>query len=248
MPRTPTITKTSKVILVLPTNGSPYLWKNRVFQTRNKEGKQEVLQELRKVIRGCVEKGDATHLKIHPVFENRWRIADDLLMNDRGKGDIALYYNENGRNACCPNMACLQLERNPARVNEVCRANDGFLSWDDLRKIPLTPSRVPFFGELALVMPYTTLQKVVESEAMKLVRVEDSYAHMGVRVPKVPSSEEEYESYLGGYIFEPYDGEESKKFKAFAKEKGWFIGSMGMTYMCRRFLRSYGRKSAESPF
>ena len=54
---------------------------------------------------------------------------------------------------------------------------------------------------------------------------------MGVRVPKVPSSEEEYESYLGGYIFEPYDGEESKKFKAFAKEKGWFIGSMGMTYM-----------------
>jgi hypothetical protein len=50
-------------------------------------------------------------------------------------------------------------------------------------------------------------------------------------MPDEPSNEDDYESSLGGYIYEPENGKEAKIFKEFATTKGWHESSVGMVYM-----------------
>ena len=220
-------TQNDKVILVLPTVGSPFLWKSKVFNTANKAGKKVLESELRKVVRGGSQKIENGTMRIHPMFENRWKIAEALLKEK----DVEIYGNENGMERCSPNMACLRLER---------EIGGGMMTMERYLSLPLKVSRVPYFGEIGIVMPHKVLLKQIHPDCLTLVRVEDFYEEIGVAKPDEPSTDEDYERELGGYIFEPYDAKEDKKFKAFAKEKGWFRQSMGQV-----FLKPTGRSDEE---
>lgn len=221
MSRKPTVAtaKTTKLILVLPCSGSPFIWKSKLFNTKTKDGKADLHHELKKVCRGSVEKADPKMMVIHPVFENRWRIANIL----RSKDDVEMYLNEDGMNECCPNMATLRLERDVPSGKSITLA--------EYNKAPLRVARVPYFGDVALVMSYKTVKDEIDPEAMKLVRVEDFYKELGFKMPDAVADWDDYESSLGGYIYEPEDDKDAKTFKEFATTKGWHCGSMGMVYM-----------------
>jgi hypothetical protein len=221
-------TQNDKVILVLPTVGSPYLWKSKVFDTSNKVGKDVLASELRKVVRGGSQKIENTTMKIHPMFENRWKIADAILKEK----DVEIYGNENGGNECSPNMACLRLER--------VLGGGGMMSAEQYMALPLKVARVPYFGEIGVVMPHKVLRKHIHPDCLTLVRVEDFYEEIGVAKPAEPSTEKDYEQYLGGYIYEPNDATDEKKFNVFAKEKGWYRQSMGQV-----FLKPTGRSDEQ---
>lgn len=220
-------TQNDKVILVLPTVGSPFLWKSKVFNTANKVGKGVLESELRKVVRGGSQKIENATMRIHPMFENRWKIADALLKET----EVEIYGNENGGNECSPNMACLRLER---------VLGGGMITMEEYKALPLKVARVPYFGEIGVVMPHKVLRKHIHPDCLTLVRVEDFYEEIGVAKPDTPSTEKDYERELGGHIYEPNDEKETKKFNAFAKEKGWFRHSMGQV-----FLKPTGRSDEE---
>jgi hypothetical protein len=213
---------TSKAIIVLPCEGSPYLWKNRIYNTKGKMQKEQFASEIQKVVRGGMEKIDPTMMRIHPMFENRWRIADAL----RTRKGVEVYVNENGMNACTANMACLCLERD---------IPNGMISVAQYTSAPLKIAR-PYFGEIALVVRYDELTAVIgNTYALSLVRIADYYERIGIeREPlayDVAYSDKGYEQSLDGYVFEPEDKAESKKFKTFATTMQWGIDSFGRTYI-----------------
>jgi hypothetical protein len=207
------LSKNAKVIVVLPCEGSPYIWKNKIFNTKTSAGKSELFEQSQKVVRGSVERCDRTTLLIHPMFENRWSIAQELLRHP----DAEVYMNENGIYECSPNMATVRLEVDYSKAK-------GALTHKEFLALPKRPSRVPFFGDIALVVPYTLLQSVIDPDAMRPVRISDYYAEMGIVRP-APESDE------FGYHYEENDEGDNDKFKALVKSKGWFIGSFGQVYM-----------------
>jgi len=213
------LSKNSKVILTLPTTGSPFLWRNKIFNTKDKAGKTELSENIRKVVRGDVQQADLSSLRIHPMFDNRWRIVDALLRCE----DAEVFVNEEGTYKCSPNMACLRLERDMSSFT-------GPISMERFMSLPLKVCKAPFFGDIAVVIPYKAFKGIADPESLKLVRVEDHYEDMGLPKPEEPSDDSDYERCLGGYIYEPYDGEDSKKFKTYVKSKGWFIDSFGQVF------------------
>ena len=212
---------TAKFILVLPCEGAPYVWKNELFTNKGKMQKQHLSNEISKVVRGGTEKIDPTMMRIHPMFENRWCIANIL----RQRSGVELYGNENGRNEFTPNMACLRVVRD---VPSPC-------TMAQYHSAPLKVSRVPYFGELALVVSEKTMKAVVKDiQSLFLVRVIDYYPEMGIQLgygAEPQYTEKGYMESLEGYIFEPEDSAESKKFKTFAVAKGWGLDTFGHTYM-----------------
>jgi hypothetical protein len=220
-PRKPLVgtAPSTKVILVLPCEGSPFIWKNKCYTTKDKEGVMELTEQLSKAVGGDVERGDISMLRIHPSFGNRWSIASTLCQ----KKDVNMYLNENGMNACSPNMACLCLERDVPCGKPFSAA--------EYLAAPLRVRRAPFFGNVALVMPLKTLAEEIDPLAMKLVRVEDYYKDFGWKEPTSPSDEADYDSELGGYVCEPFHDEDMKKALEVIKEKGWFLGSFGQVFM-----------------
>ena len=210
---------TTKVIIILPCEGTPYIWKNKTYSTKTKKDCVEISKELHKAVRGEAEIHDASSLKIHPMFENRWRIASILA----GKDNVELFLNSDGLKDGMANMACLCVERDT-------KAGKAYTA-EEYLALPMRVRRDPFFGDVALVVPYATLMAEVSPSAMKLVRVEDYYKEMDLKETPEPADEEDYERHLGGYIYEPFDGEDAKKFKTFAKEKGWFLGPFGQVFM-----------------
>lgn len=220
MPRKPTVAtaSTTKIILVLPCEGTPYIWKNKVFNIKNKEELSSLSKDVGTIVGGEVERGDTNMLRIHPSFGNRWRIADAL----RQKEGVNMYLNGNGMLEGLPNMACMRMVRDVP--------NGKGISYEDYMKAPLRVARAPYFGDVALVMPLITLKEEIDPEAMKLVRVEDYYKELGFDEPETPSTDEDYEKCLGGYVFEPYDGQQAKAFKEFATSKDWHLASFGRVY------------------
>lgn len=217
---------TAKFIIVLPCEGAPYVWKNELFANKGKGHKERFYEEIRTVIRGGLwEKIDPTMMRIHPMFENRWRIADLL----RQKKGVEIYCNENGMNECAPNMACLRVVRDLPSGNNI--------TMEQYMTAPLKFARAPYFGDIALVVSEKVLLTVVKDiQSLFLVRVADYYAEMGIEVDADEDSNptvEGYEQWLEGYIFEPEDNAEAKKFKTFAVAKGWGLDTFGQTYMMK---------------
>jgi len=212
------LSKNAKIILVLPCEGSPFIWKNKVFNTKTKEGQSDHATQLQKAVRGGIETIDKNALRIHPMFNDRWRIAADLLK----ERDVAVYANEEGMYECSPNMAVLLLEKDYSSLS------GGTINAAQFRALPVRPR--PLFGDVALTMPYETLKKHIDADAMKLVRVEDHLVEMGLPAAEA-RTDEDYERSLGGYIYEPEDSEDCRKFRTFVKAKGWFIGSFGQVYV-----------------
>ena len=212
---------TEKAIIVLPCEGSPYLWKNTIYNTKGKMRKQQFCDEIRKVVRGGVQKIDPIMMRIHPMFENRWRIADAL----RIRKGVEVYVNENGTNKCAPNMACLSLIRDTP---------SGMITVQQYLSAPLMISRTPYFGEIALVVPHKELTDVIgNTYALSLVCIADYYKRMGIDREAPAYTDKGYEECLEGYVFEPEDNTETKKFKTFATMMKWGIDSFGRTYIAK---------------
>lgn len=219
-------TKTMKYIVVLPCMGSPYIWKNKVFSTKTKEGKAELGKELKKVVRGNIEafaQDPSRFARIHPMFveeRERWGVADKLLKLK----DARVYVNEEGRDMCCPNMAVIVMHKDFSNLSVI--------SADIIKALPLTVSRVPLFGEIAIVVSVPDLQKVVAPDALKLVNVKE---FMTTEEDSDSESDEEddtmYERWLDGYIYEPDDSDDEEAMHTRARERGWdYLESSGQVF------------------
>ena len=93
----------SKVIIVLPTYGEPYVWKGKVYE------KDVAIEEIRKVVQGWSCVGPAEHLRIHAMFKGRWALINELLSNKKHLKKMKLHMNENGLNEVCMNTACINM-------------------------------------------------------------------------------------------------------------------------------------------
>jgi hypothetical protein len=212
---------TAKFIIVLPCEGAPYVWKNELFANKGKGHKERFYEEICKIINGDLwEKIDPTMMRIHPMMQNRWRIADLL----RQKKGVEIYCNENGMNDCTPNMACLRVVRDLPSGNTI--------TMEQYHSAPLKIDRAPYFGEIAMVVSEKVLSTVVKDiQSLFLVRVADYYAEMGIEEDEDSKPTiEGYEKCLEGYIFEPEDNAEAKKFKTFAVAKEWGLDTFGQVY------------------
>lgn len=214
---------TAKFIIVLPCEGSPYIWKNELFANKGKGHKERFYGEIMKVIHGDFEKIDPTMMRIHPIFQNRWRIADLI----RQKKGVEIYCNENGMNECAPNMACLRVVRDLPSGNTI--------TMEQYTSAPLKIARAPYFGDIALVVSEKVLLTVVKDiQSLFLVRVSDYYAEIGIKSDEDSKpTDKGYEECLEGYVFEPEDNAEAKKFKTFAVAKGWGLATFGQVYMMK---------------
>lgn len=211
----------NKVIIVLPVEGSPYLWKNKGFTSK------QMTKELPKMVQGRPQMIDNKTIIIHPWKSNRWIIANKLIKEE----GVEIYANENGMNECNANLNCVRLQRD-------CGGKEMWST--EYFSLPLKPSSFPYFGNIALVMSRKVLCKHIHPDCLTLVRVEDYNEEVGLKKPDEPSTEEDYENYLAGYIHEPYSYEDDKKFCMLAKEKGWYRDSMGQV-----FLKPTGRPDEE---
>jgi len=153
---------TFKYIVVLPCEGSPYIWENRIFNTKTKEGKTELLNECREIVGGDVTTiSDPSTVRIHPMFQNSWPIAQELLC----KKGIKIYVNENGIEDCTPNMACLLGGRDYSSVS------GSFITAEMVKSLPIKFR--PLHGNVALVVPQVVLEKVTSPDALKYVDREE---------------------------------------------------------------------------
>ena len=97
------------VIVVLPVEGSPYIWKNAHFS------KKEIFPEMKEVQDGYIERANADFVKIHPMFQEedkRWEIAEKLLRTKKAE----VYCDEDGMYKKTPNMGvalCYREELRP---------------------------------------------------------------------------------------------------------------------------------------
>ena len=223
-------TNTMKYIIVLPCMGSPYIWKNKVFSTKTKDGKTALLNELKTVVRGCVEpfvqEPSCRYAFIHPMFQkenSRWAVADKLLKCK----DARVYVNGDSCNECSPNMACLIKHKDISKLSDI--------SMEIVDALPMTVAEAPLFGEVAIVVSVPDLQKVCAPDALKLVCVKEFEKKDEEEEEEDDESETEdeaYERFLNGYIYEPDDEEDEEAMIARAKERGWdYIPSCGQVYM-----------------
>jgi hypothetical protein len=209
----------SVYIVILPCEGSPYVWKNMLFSTTTKGDKVHITRELNIAVCindvfGIAEEIDPMSLRIHPSFTNRWRIAEKLLLR---KG-VKVFVNPDGMENCSPNMACLRLERDLPSSFTV----------EQYKKAPYKVSRTPYFGDIALVVSHKEYETSLgQYNALHRVRVVDYYKEIGIEREPYEYTGDDHEA----YIFEPNDSIETKMFKDFATTKGWCLDSFGHVYI-----------------
>ena len=199
--------KTVKVIIVLPTFGAPFLWKNKIYNTKQKEKKTELFNDCRTIVCGDVEEWSQCsdlNFFIHPLFVRdnpRWAVADKLIE----KKDTKIWVNENGMNECSANMAC------PVRHKDY--SGISVISKEVYDRLPTVIRKAPMFGNIALVVPLSSLSSYGGTTAFSLVNTYD---------------DDWYEPY------EPYDDEEMEAKKKECKEKGYdFRESTGQIYVAK---------------
>jgi len=118
------MTSTTKVYVVcLPTYGRPYIYAE--IKDKNDHDKT-----IRKCVQGDYETMDPKAFRLIPLFcENpKWELARRLLTSK----SVVVYVNEDGKRACVPNMATLNL-------------------WE----------RIPVFGEIAVCVPAKVMSVLV---------------------------------------------------------------------------------------
>jgi len=195
------LSKSSKYIIVLPCYGAPFIWKGKIYNTREKGGKVEMSNELKKVCRGNLRELPTCNVRVHPMFKNRWSIAGMLLKEK----DAKLYGHSSGMEECQANMALLVPEFRQTLYGDIALVVPQCI----LKKY-VDPSAM----KLVRIEDYYKEMDTTHSRDTDFE----------------PSDEEDYCRSLDGYVFEPYDKEDMNKYKAFVKSKGWFIGTFGHTY------------------
>jgi len=215
-----------KAIVVLPTDGAPYIWKNTLYDLDGEHGLEDFAREIDTVVREYAGPGHAVEIdpntmRIHSTFDNRWRLADDL----RKQKGVELYINEYGGD---PNFACVRLKR-------------AYPSGS------LYISKTPYFGRIALVVPEKLFyglaifhkdydQTVSLFKSLSLVRIHDYYAEMGLASKPIEHTDKGYQNNIDGYLYKPHNNEEICdeeicKVKAFVEANGWDLDSNGQIYL-----------------
>jgi hypothetical protein len=209
--------KNIKFIVCLPTTGQPFIWKNKMFNTSNKDGRKNLNDNIRDCVGGDAERfkqGDSQKMLIHPMFQEerkRWSIANTLL---RDEDNTEVYVNENGVYQCGINVACLMLHKD---IMKLARLNGGMVSAEDYRKAPLKVREAPFSGNIALVVSVRNLKTVCDPDVLKLVKVSTHF----------PLEDAGDGDELEDYVFEPEDENDIIKMKALCKEHNWAFDNCG---------------------
>jgi len=114
----------SKVIIVLPANGEPYVWKGKVY-----EKKDEINDELPLILNSVFTDGNKELLRV--ISENkksRWGLIGELLSNKKHLSKMELYMQGNTCACCdamCNNLAeRLAYSKDLALVVPVCVFDD----------------------------------------------------------------------------------------------------------------------------
>ena len=229
------LSKNVKCILILPCQGAPYLWPgktgNLLYDTKTATGKESLDKELKNCVYGETEQIDEDLIVIHPMFKGRWRLAQDILHIP----GVEVYVNHNGIQDCCANVACLQLAY---RIHMISKGKA--ISLAEYKALPKYKLRAPYFGDVAVVVPYTELKKCVDPDTLTLVRIQDHYKELGI-IPEEEEEEEEEEfdsedegtNYLLPYIMDVNDIKigDTNKLASYYKEKGWdYVPTVGVTY------------------
>ena len=150
-----------KAIVVLPTFGSPYLYKNKIYDTRTQ--KTELFKDCQDVVGGDVEQWEQfpeRNFFIHPMFvreEKLWALADQIVK----RKDVKIWVNENGMNECSPNMGCIVRHKDFSGLT--------VLSKEIMDALPMTIRSAPMFGSIAVVISLCDLHKVCNPDCLKLV-------------------------------------------------------------------------------
>lgn len=193
--------KMSQVIVVLPTFGCPFIWKGEEY-------KEVEFKELQKVVRGGIEMIDNRFIRIHPLFmddENGKKPGQarwNLVSKLISDKTVEIYANDEGHYKCSPNMACMRLD-----------------------------CPVPYFGDIALIVPTKTLKKYTTIDYLSLVRIKES-------------TDKEYESSLGGYVYEPYNDKDEKEFTKKAQENNWdYVKSSGFVFKSKKTEKKVEKKT-----
>ena len=91
---------TKVYVVCLPTYGRPYIY----AEIKDKKDHDKT---IRKCVQGNYERMDPKMFRLLPLFlENpKWELARQLLANK----SVVVYVNEDGKQACVPNMATINL-------------------------------------------------------------------------------------------------------------------------------------------
>jgi hypothetical protein len=217
-----------KCILILPCQGSPYLWPgktgNLLYNTKTAPGKASLDKELKNCVYGTPEKIDEDLIVIHPGFTGRWRLAQDILF----KPGVEVYVNGNGIQDCSPNVACLQLRYDLASVAGKP------ITLGQYKALPKRLMTCPYFGDVAVVVSYKELKTYVDPDTLTLVRIQDHYKQLGI-TPEEEEEEEDEEdegtNYLLPYVLDVDHIEDGDTLESYMKKKGWdYVPSVGFTY------------------
>lgn len=97
------MTKHSKFVIVLPCEGSPFIWGNPIHRTNTEKGKDAVFDACRNALYdgkvGDVEIVNPAYIRLHPAFKNRWIIMNYILREP----DVMVFIKDNTED--CMNMA-----------------------------------------------------------------------------------------------------------------------------------------------
>lgn len=207
--------RNNKYIVILPCQGEPYVWNNVMYRMDTKGDKVHLTREIKQIL--CVglnevETINPYMIKIHPMFTNRWRIANDLL-HCKGVEVFAVNDSED----YCPNMACLRVERDLSQSFTV----------EQYEKAPFKVSRSPYFGDIVMVIPVSSFHNELGS-SLSLFRVwlPSHYERIGIKREPYNDAKDENDPYR----FEPNDDDEIKRFKEYATLKKWGLSSFGYVF------------------
>ena len=207
--------RNNRYIVILPCQGEPYVWKNVMYRMDTKSDKVHLTREIKQIL--CVglnevEPINPYMLKIHPMFTNRWRIANDLL---RCKG-VEVFVCDDYEDYS-PNMACLRVERDLPQS----------FTMEQYEKAPFKVSRTPYFGDVAMVIPAISFHNELGA-SLSLFRVwlPSHYERMGIKREPHNDSRDDNEPYR----FEPNDDDEIKQFKKYATVNKWGLSSFGYVF------------------
>lgn len=128
-------------LINLTTYGSPYIIKH--FTKKDTTAEMEAIQ---KCVGGFFESFDKKDLRIHPVFNGRWKLIDPLLKRTKTK----VFVNEDGMEKCSPNMATIitnpykRLGGCPHLLGDVCIK----VMEDDMKKTKTNPDWLTLVRDL----------------------------------------------------------------------------------------------------
>ena len=182
------MSKTTKVIVVLPTYGAPFIYANKTYALKGDKAKRdEMMTDIRTVVGGTdIDKwtqSETSQFFIHPLFvreDTRWAYADKLIK----KKSVDIYVNDNGMNECSPNMACPVRHKNFYGLSVITK--------EAIDRLPMVIRDAPMFGNIALVVPAVDIMSKIPALSL-LPELWETTMDDGLYSPFEPEDEEEAE-------------------------------------------------------